>query len=97
MNPSSPAHRELLAIEVGSRANFVESRLVAWITAARSPEAPPFDAATQISDLGIDSLQLVDIKFELDDMLGKELDVALFISNPTIRELARESLRVCGL
>ena len=105
MVSSAPAHQELLAMGAGSRAEFVESRLLAWIGAARSAEGEPidkstarlFDGATHLSDLGIDSLQLVDIKFELDELVGRELDVSLFIRNPTIRELAQECLRACGL
>lgn len=104
MASSSPAHQELLTIEAGAREQFVESRLVAWIVAARSHDAQAadksprsFDGSTRISDLGIDSLQLVDIKFELDELVGQELDVGLFVRNPTIRELAQESLRACGL
>jgi hypothetical protein len=113
MVSSAPAHQQLLAMEAGSRVAFVESRLLAWIAAARSAEgepfdkstarpfdkstARPFDGATHLSDLGIDSLQLVDIKFELDELVGRELDVSLFIRNPTIGELARECLRACGL
>lgn len=105
MASSSPAHQELLAIEAGARVQFVESRLIACVVAARSndaqasykPPARPFDGSTRISDLGIDSLQLVDIKFELDELVGQELDVGLFIRNPTIRELAQESLQACGL
>lgn len=102
---SSPAHQELLAIEPDARVQFVESRLVAWIDAARSQEAQPsdespsrqIDGSTPLSELGVDSLQLVDIKFELDELVGRELDVGLFIRNPTIRELAQESLRACNL
>jgi acyl carrier protein len=105
MVSSSLAHQELLAMDAGSRVEHVESRLVSWIGAARladarsleEPTIPPLDSSARLSDLGIDSLQLVDIKFELDELVGKELDVGVFIRNPTIRELAQESLRVCGL
>ena len=80
-----------------SRVQFVEECIIGWIAAARSADAAPFDGSVRLSDLGVDSLQLVDIKFELDQMVGQELDIGLFIKNPTLRELAQESLRVCGL
>lgn len=97
MDSPSTAHQELLATAADSRARFVEARLVGWIAAARSPDAPPFDGSVRLSDLGVDSLQLVDIKFELDQLVGTELDIGLFIKNPTLRELTQESLRVSGL
>lgn len=97
MASSSTADRELLGTAPEARAQFVEARLVAWIAAARPPGAPGFDGSVRLSDLGVDSLQLVDIKFELDQLVGQELDVDLFIKNPTLRELAQDSLRVSGL
>jgi acyl carrier protein len=97
MDSPSTAHQELLRIAADSRARFVEARLVGWIAAARAPDAPPFDGLVQLSDLGVDSLQLVDIKFELDQLVGTELDIGLFIKNPTLRELAQGSLRASGL
>ncbi len=97
MDTSSTTHRELLGVAADARIQFVETRLVGWIAAARPADAPPFDGSMRLSDLGVDSLQLVDIKFELDQLVGYELDVSLFIKNPTLRELAQESLRVSGL
>lgn len=97
MASSSTADRELLGTAPEARAQFVEARLVGWIAAARPPGAPGFDGSVRLSDLGVDSLQLVDIKFELDQLVGQELDVDLFIKNPTLRELAQDSLRVSGL
>ena len=89
--------RELLAMDAAARAGFVEARLVAWIAALRPPGAGPFDGSTRLSDLGVDSLDLVDVKFELDQLIGLELDIELFVRNPTLRELAQDSLRAGGL
>jgi len=47
-----------------------------------------FDGNTRLADLAIDSIQLVELKFVLDQLVGKELDVNLFITNPTVHELA---------
>ncbi len=91
------AHQELLDMDADARVQFVEARLVACISSVRPPRAEPFDGSTRLSDLGLDSLQLVDVKFELDQLIGMELDVELFLSNPTVRELAQESLRAGGL
>jgi acyl carrier protein len=91
------AHRELLALDADARARFVEARLVEWIGSLRPPDAEQFDGSRRISELGVDSLDLVDVKFELDQLIGTELDIALFVTNPTIRELAQASLRAVGL
>jgi acyl carrier protein len=91
------AHQELLKLDANARSQFVEARLVACIGSVRPPRAEPFDGSTRLSDLGLDSLQLVDVKFELDHLIGMELDIDLFLSNPTVRELAQQSLRAGGL
>jgi acyl carrier protein len=90
-------HQELLDMDAAARVQFVEARLVACIGSVRPAGAEPFDGSTRLSDLGLDSLQLVDLKFELDQLVGMELDIGLFVTNPALRELAQASLRACGL
>jgi hypothetical protein len=97
ISPSPKAHQELVGMDPTARVQFVESRLIAWIGAARETVDEPFDGSSRLSDLGVDSLKMVDIKFELDQLVGMELDASLFICNPTVHELAKESLSSSGL
>jgi len=57
------------------------------------PNLVVIDASAHLADLGVDSLQVVELKFNLDQLLGEESDVAIIIANPTIRELALHSVR----
>ena len=41
MDTSSTTHRELLGVAADARIQFVETRLVGWIAAARPADAPP--------------------------------------------------------
>ena len=72
------------------RAQIAETLMTAWILATRPGQASWFDGSTHLSDLAIDSIQLVELKFALDQLAGVELDVNLFITNPTVRELAEK-------
>lgn len=96
-DPSLNAHRDLVDMDIDARVQYVESCLITWISAAREGNVEPIDASARLSDLGLDSLKMVDVKFELDLLVGNELDASLFIKNPTIHELAKESLLASGL
>ncbi len=80
-----------------SASSLLERYLLASIAPMRPPAGEPFHGGTRLADLGIDSLQVVELKFGLDQALGEESDVALIIANPTIHELAEQSLRASGL
>ena len=100
MSQSDPAllsHAQLAAAPAGERARLVEAYLLASIRALRPDKAATVDASCRLADLGVDSLQIVELKFGLDQLLGQELDVELIISNPTIGELAQSSVRAAGL
>ena len=90
-------HRDLLDVEPEERAQFVERYLVRTIASLSQGPASEADAAMRLSDLGFDSLQVVELKFALDQLLGQELDVGIMIANPTVRELAEQGLQACGL
>lgn len=96
-DPTLVTHQDLLDIAPAERPQFVESYLLASIRALRPEGGVEFDATTRLADLGIDSLQLVELKFGLDQLIGVELDAEIVMSNPTVRELAEKSLRACGL
>jgi acyl carrier protein len=95
-DPTLVTHHDLLSVSADERVRLVESYLLASIRALRPGDAP-FDASTRLADLAIDSIQVVELKFGLDQLIGRELDVDVIISNPTIRELAETSLRASGL
>jgi acyl carrier protein len=86
-------HDDLRSASSDHRPQLLEDYLVASIAALRPPGAPGIDASAHLADLGIDSLQVVELKFGLDQLLGEESDVAIIIANPTIRELAQHSVR----
>src|SRR4051794_24561708 len=94
--PIQLTHEDLRNAPPADRAAVLEAYLVASIAALR-PDAPAFNQSARLADLGVDSLQVVELKFGLDQVLGQETDVALLIENPTLRELAERSLRACGL
>ena len=96
-NPTLLTHDDLQSANPDERAQLLENYLVGAIAALRPPDAPGIDSSARLADLGIDSLQVVELKFGLDQLLGEESDVAIIIANPTIRELAQNSLRAAGL
>lgn len=96
-NPALLTHAQLLDIPSVEREARVEAWLLASIQNLRQDTAAAFDAASSLADLSIDSIQVVELKFGLDQLIGKELDIEIIISNPTIRELAASSLRAGGL
>ena len=97
-SPSAQLTREqLLAAPSGERAQLVEAYLLASVRALRKDAGAQIEPTTQLSDLAIDSIQIVDLKFGIDQLLGQELDIELFITNPSIRELAANSVRAVGL
>lgn len=88
---------QLLAAPPGERAQLIEDFLLASVRALRQDASAEIDASTQLSELSIDSIQIVDLKFGIDQLLGQELDIELFITNPSIRELAANAVRAVGL
>lgn len=55
------------------RVRIVERVLTGSLRELRSGEPDWFDADTRLADLQIDSIQLVEIKFALDQLVGSEL------------------------
>jgi acyl carrier protein len=99
MNEQNPAptHAQLLTIPADERVRFVEAYLIETIGGLHPEGAQTIEASCRLADLAIDSLQVVELKFGLDQLLGRELDIELIISNPTIGELAAKSVRDAGL
>lgn len=100
MSESDPAqltHAQLLEARAEQRVALVEAFLLASARALRQGASGDIDTATHLADLAIDSIQIVDLKFGIDQLLGREIDVELFITNPSIAQLAVSSLRAAGL
>ena len=51
-----------------------------------------FDSTQIISELGLDSIQLVELKIKLDIVLGSEFPLEIFVKVKTLGELAKEAL-----
>ena len=94
--PEPLTHAQLTETPADQRAGLVEAYLLASIR-AMLPQAGTVDASSRLADLAIDSLQIVELKFGLDQALGQEVDIELIIGNPSIGGLASESVRAAGL
>ena len=81
-------HDDFRAAGPDERVQLVEHQIVTSLQALRPGQPVQFDGQTHLADLSIDSIQLVELKFALDQLVGVELDVSLFIANPTVHELA---------
>jgi acyl carrier protein len=96
MNDHDPAlltHAQLTAAPAEARVRLVEAYLLASITALRQDTASAANVSSRLADIGIDSIQIVELKFGLDQLLGRELDVERILTNPTIGELAAGCVR----
>ena len=96
-NPAQLTHAQLRDAGSQERVQLVEAYLLASISALKPEVADTIDASWRLADLAIDSIQIVELKFGLDQVLGEELDVELIISNPTVGELAAKAVRAVGL
>jgi acyl carrier protein len=81
-------HDEFRAAPEAERVQIAESLITTWILGTRPGQPAWFDGNTRLADLAIDSIQLVEMKFALDQFAGMELDVNIIITNPTVHELA---------
>jgi hypothetical protein len=97
-DPTTTTHAQLLGAPPADRAAIVEAYLIAAVRALwTEPPTAPIGPGTHLSDLAIDSVQIVELKFGLDQLVGAELDVDLIVANPTVRELAERSVAAAGL
>jgi acyl carrier protein len=96
-DPALLTHAQLTAAPAEARGRLVEAYLLSSIAAFRQNTAPAANASSRLADIGIDSLQIVELKFGLDQLLGHELDIELIVTNPTIGELAAGCVRDAGL
>ena len=96
-DPALLTQAQLVAAPADERVRLVETYLLGLIRALHPDGTQTVDASRRLADLSIDSLQVVELKFELDQVLGRELDIELIIDNPTIGELAANGVRAAGL
>jgi len=96
-DPALLTKAQLAGAPADERVRLVEAYLLASISALRPAATGTVDASCRLADLAIDSLQIVELKFGLDQVLGQEVDIELIISNPTVGELAASSVRAAGL
>jgi acyl carrier protein len=96
-DPALLTNMQLVSAPAGERARLVEAYLLASICALHPDVTQTVEASSRLADLAIDSLQIVELKFGLDQVLGQEVDVELIINNPTVGELAANGVRAAGL
>jgi acyl carrier protein len=95
--PVSLTRSDLLNADSAGRVALVERYALDVLAALRPPAAKLLNGSSRLADTGMDSLQVVELKFSLDELLGQESDVEMFISNPSFRELAESIVRGAGL
>lgn len=81
-------HETFLTAGPDQRVQLVETLIADSLKGLRPGQPASFDGTTHLADLAIDSIQLVEMKFALDQLVGVDLDVSVFIANPTVHELA---------
>lgn len=78
-NPSTP------------RVDIDADTLTAWLADKISEilgvDASDVDVDDQLADYGMDSRQFVDLRFDLEELLGRELPSTLMWENPSIATL----------
>ncbi|HEY4085643.1 MAG TPA: acyl carrier protein [Bryobacteraceae bacterium] len=88
-----PTRDQLRQADPAGRVLIVENYAIDLLTSLRESGSGSIEPGSHLADVGVDSLQAVELKYSLDELLGNESDVDLFISNPTIRTLAEELVR----
>ena len=96
-DPALLTKAELAAAPAHERVRLLEAYLLASIRALNPEATETVEASRRLADLAIDSLQVIELKFGLDQVLGHEIDIELIVSNPTVAELAASSVRAAGL
>lgn len=91
--PTPLTRQQLTDTPPADRLAKVEEYALALLASLREPGARPLDATSRLADAGVDSIQVVELKFSLDELLGYESDVERYISNPSIRQLAEHIVR----
>lgn len=97
MTNTFPTHEQLRQADPAVRALIVQNYAIDLIKAHGQSGSAPVEPSARLADLGVDSLQAVELKYALDELLGHESDVDVFISNPSVRELAEEMVRRANL
>ena len=89
-------HATFLAAGAAERVQLVETLIGDSLKTLRPGQPVSFDGTTRLSELAIDSIQLVEIKFALDQLVGVDLDVSVFVTDPTVHELAKTVAAAAG-
>ena len=68
----------------------IEAVLVEALSKRLRMPAAELDLDADLVDLGMDSLQAVELATELEPLLGREVDHVVFFDFPTVRSVAAE-------
>jgi acyl-CoA synthetase (AMP-forming)/AMP-acid ligase II/cytochrome P450/acyl carrier protein len=88
LNVSELNYEWLLNTQPAQRKMLVLAFMKTFIARALESDPSMIDGSQQLDALGVDSIRLVDLKLELDNLVQQEIDVDDFMSNPTVAELA---------
>lgn len=78
---------ELLELAPEAREPRILGYIQAVVLALREGEGKAPQPTDRLTELGLDSLQFVELKFALDTLAGDELDIELFVADPPLSEV----------
>jgi acyl-CoA synthetase (AMP-forming)/AMP-acid ligase II/cytochrome P450/acyl carrier protein len=87
-NPEHLTHAALLATPPNARTPLVVACLKGIIVRITSCDPLHLDSNQDLRSLGLDSMQLLELKLKIDELAGVELDVDSFLDTPTLAALA---------
>lgn len=91
----APLREQIALASTAERVTLVEDflcRIVAQIL-GDADEDPSFDPTTNLFDVGLDSLMLIELASKLSDELGRSVRATTFIEHPNIRAFVGELMR----
>jgi len=92
--PSTDPARGLTAAALqqtpaGARPSAIVADLKRTLAEMLRCDAGALDSQQSIRDLNLDSMQFLQLKLQIDDLLGREFDLERFLTMPTIGQLAQ--------
>jgi acyl carrier protein len=79
---------DLLQLQPELREQSILQFLKDVVLALRYPPGEAPSETNRLTELGLDSLQFVELKFALDTLVGDELDIEPFAEDPCLKDLA---------
>ncbi|MEO0947656.1 MAG: amino acid adenylation domain-containing protein, partial [Cyanobacteria bacterium J06641_5] len=88
--PELPSLQNLQALEPAARSLRLETYLTARLARALGVEPNRITPQTPLQSLAVDSIVALELKFDLEKALGSAVELAMFLSSPTVAALAAQ-------